>query len=249
MKKIFLFLSFLLLLSCSEDKDRQEVIDKLRGIGSITSPLVSTPSLIGQPPEKVEVTVHLALPLGKTVTVEPYKDQETFSAILLEEDQIAVKSGTIKYAPYADFQVVSFKADLTVPIAEFFTPLGGAGQVRYGFLVKSGTDEEKVIGNFLVYPENSPELSWTSPQITVEKPIDESTVKAESEIEIKASLVNSNDEDLLVGWLVGGGEIKNRRAKETKWKTPGVGKNTLIATVRGKKSRGFGIQIIEINTN
>ena len=54
-----------------------------------------------------------------------------------------------------------------------------------------------------------------------------------------ASVDNDNDEELRVGWFTSKGKIKNRRAKSTKWETGGSGKQTLLLTVRGRKSGAF----------
>lgn len=244
--KFYLLLTLSLLLGCGGDEDRQEVLSKLRGIGAIASPLISMPSADATAPNQVELTVYATLPIGQTATIEPYVDIPSAFAISLNADQIAIQSASVEYKPYPGFQILSFKASLNVPVAAMFARFGGAGQVRYGFILKANDEEEKIVGNFLVYPEGSAELSWTNPEISVVTPTASAVIGSKTEVPITATLTNKNSEDLKLGWFASGGEIKNRRAKSTTWKTPDPGEQTLIFTARGRKSRGFAIQIITV---
>lgn len=249
MKIVLLTASLAFAAACGGASDRPEVLDKLRALGASASPLVSTPSTTGEAARTVELTVYTVLPEGHAAEIAPYKDQETLAAVMLEESEIAVQPASIAYEKHAGLQVMSFKALLAVPAAERFARTGGAGQVRYGFRVTDTSDgeDEKIIGNFLVYPQGAPELAWEHPKVSVTNLADAGKLAADSEVAVTAALVNPNTEELTVGWFASGGEIANRRAKETTWKTPGAGPQTLLVTVRGKKSRGFGWQVLTLN--
>ena len=239
-------LAALVFLSCSDEEDRQENLFKLRGLGASSNPLVSLPSVDPAAPRKVEVTVYVALPIGATATVEPFEDE--FSPIVanLSVSDIAIDPASLIYQTYPGFQILSFKASLNVPVAQRFVRTKGAGQAKYGFLVKSGIEIEKLVGNFLVYPEGSPELNWTNPEVTLVTPTEGLSLKSGSDANLTATLNDKNDEELKLGWFTSGGKVKNRRAKSTSWETPGVGEHTVIFTARGKKSRGFVMQIVKV---
>jgi hypothetical protein len=234
------------LSACGGEDDRQEVLNKLRAIGAAANPLVSKPSLPNATPGTVELTVYATLPLGEVATIEPFMDEPSTTAITLIPEQIAVQTDSIEYQAYPHFQMMTFKALLTVPSATQFPT--GAGQVRYGISIKSGSEEEKVIGAFLVFPEDSPELNWTHPNIDSVTPTDGDQVAKDSEVEISAATSTNVDEELKIGWFVSNGEIRSRRAKKTKWETPAAGEQTLIFTARGRKSRGFAIKVMNIRT-
>jgi hypothetical protein len=236
----------LVLAACDGDEDRQEVIAKLRGIGAGTTPLVSEPSVAGEAPKVVAVTVYAALPDGETATIEPYSDLPGPFALSLPVEAVTIDTASVKYDALPGFQLLSFKAALAVPEAAYLEPLGGAGQVRYGFFLKSGDEEEKMVGSFMVYPKDSPELAWTNPEIAVVTPTEGETVSGD--VDLEATIVDPNDEGLKLGWFVSDGEIKNRRAKETVWAAPGAGEHTLIVTAHGKRSRGFAMKVVSVTT-
>jgi hypothetical protein len=234
------------LVACGGDKDPQEQLGKLRGIGAFTSPLVSR-ATSDDALRVVELTAYATLPLDTTVTsLEGFVDKASPYAITLGVKQIKVKSDSLSYQSYPGFQLLTFKADLEVPHEQFFAPSSGAGQVRYGFIIKTDKAQEKMVGSFLVYPEDAPELAWINPEISVNTPAADTTIAAESEIEVNAVLKDHNKEELKLGWFVSDGEIKNRRASTTQWKTPAAGPHSLILTARGRKSRGFSLQVITL---
>ena len=49
------------------------------------------------------------------------------------------------------------------------------------------------------------------------------------------------------GWFVSGGEVQNRRSAETTWYPDGGGAYSIIGTVRARRSRGFAIEVIDVN--
>ena len=241
----YLFLIFL--LSCGNENDEQESINKLRTLGIETTPLVTSPSSASSP-RSLTLTVYVAVPFNETVTVSKFTDQKTSHAILLTESDYNIVAGSESYTTLNGFQLFTFKATVNVPQAEAFKSRGGSGQIRYGFNLKSASNSENIVGNALIVAENSPQLQWTKPKIILTKPIDKSSVPHDTDIDIQADLKNPNDEDLKLGWFVSGGDIGNRRAQSTIWKSPSPGLHTIIGTVRGRKSHGFAIQIINVKT-
>ena len=246
MKFTLSILVSIILLGCGGEEDRQENLFKLRGLGAISNPLVSLPTTDPTTPRKVELRVYAALPIGETATVEPFEDDGSPFFARLSVGDISIDTASLAYQAYPGFQIMSFTASLSVPVAETFARTKGAGQVRYGFLIKSGNEVEKLVGNFLVYPEGSPELNWVNPEVALENPTEGLSLKSGSDVSISAALTDKNDEDLKLGWFASGGKVKNRRAKSTSWETPGAGEHTVIFTARGKKSRGFAMQIVKV---
>ena len=246
MKYTLSILAAFVLLSCGGTEDRQENLFKLRGLGAVSNPLVSLPTTDPAAPRKVELRVYAALPIGETATIEPFEDEPSSFATGLTVNDIVIDTASLAYQSYPGFQIMSFTASLNVPVAQKFLRTKGAGQVRYGFLIKSGSEVEKLVGNFLVYPEGSPELNWVNPEVTLENPTEGLSLKSDSDVGISAILTDKNDEELKLGWFASGGKVKNRRAKSTSWETPGVGEHTIIFTARGKKSRGFAMQIVKV---
>jgi hypothetical protein len=235
-----------LVTGCDGDSERPEKLDKLRGLGVQATPLVASPSVDGETPKTVELTVYASLPIGQTATVAAYADEESFLSVNTPADQIAVDEASIKYDEYPGLQIMSFKAKVPVPTASDMARFGGSGNVRYGFVLNAGDEEEKMVGNFLVYPEDAPQLAWTNPDAAVSAPIDGGTVSSGGESDLKADLADPNGEDLKVGWYVTSGEIKNRRARNTIWKEPDAGPQTVILTVRGRQSRGFAMKAFSV---
>ncbi len=80
----------------------------------------------------------------------------------------------------------------------------------------SDSEVEKVVGDVIVRPVGASEQSFKNPEVEILGP---STYAAEAELSLKGSVVNLNHENLRLAWFVGGGEVQNRRALETSWKT------------------------------
>jgi len=235
--------------ACNEPVDRQEQIDRLKGIGLVASPLVNSPSQ-GSTINATQITGYATIPLGKTPVVTAYLDQPTAGAISVKTDEIIIDASKQELTTYEGFQLLKFVARVTIPsvtLIQRFTDDFQGIQFRYGFTVSTEDDVEYIVGSFLVYPEGSEELQWTNPVISIDSPTENQSLSAEEEFDVIATLTKPNDEDVKLGWYVSEGEISNRRAGETTWTLPTKGKHTLILTARGKKSRGFAIQIKTVN--
>jgi hypothetical protein len=144
-------------------------------------------------------------------------------------------------------QIASFKANFTNPNDSIFLTQGAGKllRVRYGFLVQSGSEEEKVVGDVVMLAPGEPELSWSAPTAQIENPADGATIP-NGDFELNANVSNPNQESIKLGWYVSSGEIDNRRAKAASWKEFASGPQTIILTVRGKKSRTFSYSVRNI---
>lgn len=239
-----LFLPLVFLASCGGDQARPEVIDKLRALGVATNPLVVE---LGAVPKTVELTVYAALPPGGVVTTSAFKDEKAKLGFTLPEAAIVVDPATAKVTEYQGVAVYEVKATVTVPPAAQLLRGGRAGApIRYGFRLVSGAEEELIIGTFLGYGAGAPELAWTAPTTQILVPEAPAKVAADTKVDLTATVNDPNDEVLKVGWYASGGEIENRAARRTTWKTPEKGAHTLIMTVRGKESKGFSLHVLPV---
>ncbi len=255
MMKVFLAkLAFILLLatvySCGEEQERQEVLNRLRGLGVVAFPLVSEPSSDNQP-NRVDVSIYVAIPKGESiVSAEPFTDESIPGAYMVGEEQVSIDTSSINYDDYNGFRVANMTASVVVPEEASFrilsNPFIGA-QLRYGFAVSTSNDTEYITGSFLVYPKGSDELSWSNPTVTLNSPVSGASFKAGEEVSLEATIINPNEEPIKIGWFCDDGKIVNRRSSSTTWIAPSQsGQYTIFMTVRGKSSRGFSMEAIQV---
>ncbi len=231
------------LAGCNEDQERYETIEKLRAIGAATLPVVSEPSTEAAP-KIVTITVFAAVPLGQTVTAEPYDDA---AAVNLVSFPVTIVPGSEVYEEHATFRIFSVQATQFVPPnSVFLSPLGTPPYVklRYGIRLVAGDESENVVGSSLIYPAGSPQLARLAPTIAITKPTDADVSGTE---DLEATITDPENENMRVGWFASDGPIKNRRAKTTEWETPGAGPATLIVTIRGRDTGAFAFKVLEVN--
>lgn len=230
---------------CNDDSDVFEKIAKLRAVGVATTPLFGQPSTEAAP-QSVTLTFHAAVPLGNTVTAEPFVDggaKYAFPAAL------TLVPGSELYQDQAAIRMFQIQATLPMPtIAQLpILPEPGFARLRYGIKLKSGDEEETIVGNVLIYPTGAPELAWQNQAIDIAAPIAGGAVSDESEL--KGTITKTIDENIRVAWFVTTGKLKNRRAKETEWLEPASGAATLILTTRGLKSGAFAMKVVDVTVN
>lgn len=222
-------------LACNgDDEDRFEQINKLRAIGVSAAPVTVQPTTSVSSPVTADLTIYAVLPLGQTVSIEPYADPQPSRQPLLSPE---IAPGSEKYVDYAAFRLYSVNARVVIPPASQvpIPPKPGFSRLKYGLVMRAGDEEEKVVGNLIIYPPGAPELSWQAPSVEIATPAAGSVDSAS--IDLKANLVSPNPgENLRVSWYVSSGKVQNRRAKETKWQDPKSGTQTIIVTVRGLKT-------------
>ena len=111
MKKVsaaLLVFAAIVLSSCRNDNDKPELIDRLRGLGAFTTPLVTTPS--NTTPQKVTITAYAAVMNGDTVTVTPYVDAKPSSTYATPETDITIDPNNIGYTALDGFRLLKFTA-------------------------------------------------------------------------------------------------------------------------------------------
>lgn len=247
MKKTILALSLGLLafgsIACDEEEDRYEHLKKLRAFGVASNPVIATPSTAAAP-QVMTLTFHAAVPLGEEITAEPFVDEQARFAQTVE---LTLVPGSETYTDYAAFRLYSVQATAPVPTADLVVipPEPGFLRVRYGLKLTSGSEEEKIVGNFLLYPAGAPEASWTAPTVDIITPAAGTPASGDDQ-ELKAEITNPIGEDMRVGWFVSDGNVKNRRAKDTEWETPDAGPHTILVTIRGTKSGSFAFKAMDV---
>ncbi len=241
---LFLSTLFLVLSACGDDSDRQENIAKVRGLGMSSNPLVSIPSTDSDP-KTMDLTFFVAAPLGETLQFEKFMDDPTSSALLLDPSQYEL--GTNRVHDYKALRVVEMHVTAKVPTTNELPPVGG--RVRVGVRIRGSKNEEKFVGTFLVVPPaNKTALEWKAPTVDIADPsADAANIKSGNTVPLQASLTDPNQEEWKVGWFSSAGQITNRRSLETYWKTSSTGPQTLIVTVRAKRSLGFAMKVLEVN--
>lgn len=220
--------------TCSSDEERKEQIGKLRALGVEQSPVVATP---GQP---VTLTFHLASPQAMTLSAASYRDTaarygSVTDVTLIDQTPVSQDLGALThYTLRAQFNAPN-DAATTATIAR-----AGQARVRYGLrVVDVSGDEETIVGDTLVYAADAPQQSWSSPTISIDQPIDATIPSATA---LSATIQSAQGESNLVSWFVSSGKVKNPNARSSEWQEIGLGEQTLILTVRGRKSGSFAIK-------
>ena len=228
-------------IACEGEAERYEAIGKLRALGVAGLPVTSPPSTEAEP-QLVTLRIYAGLPVGQTVKAEALvDDRAAFSLPILA----VINEDSETYQEKKGLQIYEVTATFVVPTADklFFQPGSGAARLRYGIKLSTEDEEEKILGDYLVYPPGAPQLSWQSPELEIVKPSPNQTHSESMDIEI--AITDSNAESIRVGWFASAGEIENRRAAVTKWR-PEAGAHTLIATIRGRSSGAFTFKTVDI---
>jgi hypothetical protein len=241
-KKIYILAILVIFCaSCGEEVNKRVLIEKLRGLGVLAEPLVSKPSTATDI-QTVTLTFYTAMPEeDKIAKVSVFEDDA--SVLALDVKDLTILDGAASYEKFASLKLYTVQATFTIPPENTLPLTTKNSALRMRYAVKFETqdsDEEKIVGDVWVRPEGADELEWEQPTVEIVEP---SKISKSSDEDIKAKITNPNKEDLKIGWYTGDGEIKNRRAKETVWSTGSAKTQTLAVTLRGKKSRGFAIQV------
>ena len=239
MKNPLLLLTWtLLFVACGNEKEPQEQITKLRSLGVEQTPVIAK---LGS---NVALTFYLAAPKGKVLTAAAFQDSAfrygTTTAVTLD-------SATPASEDFGALSVYKLQAHFVVgtsPIIAGAMQSAGSARIRYGvkFTATDG-DDESIVGDTLVYPDNATQQSWNAPSIEITKP---TAVPLSGTTDLDATITNTNDETTRVAWFVSTGKVKVRRAKTTEWSDAAAGDQTLILTVRGAKSCGFAIKPMKV---
>lgn len=226
-RSLILFLNFFL-WSCNGDDDPFERVQKLRALGAAPTPIALAPL----PGATFTLTVYAVVPLGGTVTAEPSLDEASRYALSVP---VALVPGSESYTEHSNFRLYQARFLMPVPTIEIPTDRGFL-PLRYAITLRSGSEEEKIVGNTTIYPPGSPQLQWQPPTASIATPLD-SNIGNKEKIEVKANFTSLIAEDnLRMSWFVTSGNLRNRRAKETIWEKADSGPQSIILTVRGLKS-------------
>ncbi len=227
-------------VSCDDAADRFEAVNKLRALGVAANPVVGTAA------STVALTIYAAVPLGQSVTVEPFVDDASKFAPPVT---LAVEPGSEAYEEHTQFRIFSLRATLTVPPIVPIPPAPGFARLRYGITFRAGGEVEKIVGTFLVYPAGDPAIARFGSGFAVDitAPTQGATV-SDDEAPMIASIHNPAGEKVRVGWYVSSGKVKNRRARATNWLTKDVkGSETVLLTARGLSSGAFALKAYDVN--
>jgi hypothetical protein len=234
MRNLILFLSLSVIFACNGQDDPFERIQKLRALGVGSNPLALTPQAESE--QKFTLTVYAAVPLGQSITLEPSLDEGSKFAQVVT---VSVIAGSESYKDYGQLRLFQGQFSLVVPPipVESIPKDTGFLPLRYALVLRSGDEEEKIVGNVLLYPPDSPKLLWKTPTAEITSPQSGEGLVNSKKIELKANLINPNEGDnLRVSWFVSSGNVINRRARETVWEKADGGTQSIILTVRGLKS-------------
>ena len=231
------------LTACNGEEERYEDLKKLRTIGVAAFPVFGTPST-ETAPQVVTLTIYASLPVGDVATAEPYVDPASKYALNLP---VTIVPNSEAYEEHGSFHIYSVKATQVMPTTDLvkIPPKPGYLSVRYGVKITSGKEVENVVGNVLVYPNGAPELDHVAPVVDIAKPSPSAGVSGTEDLE--AAITDPSGENMRVGWFVGKGKVKNRRARVTKWETEGSGVQSLLVTIRGAKSGAFAFKAVDVN--
>jgi hypothetical protein len=242
---MFLFLTTTVLTACNAGDERYEVVTKLRALGVEADPFVTAPSPIGNP-TTATLTFLAAVPPDQTVTAETFSDENSqFSKAI----PLTLVAGSESYEDREKFRIFSVKATTTIPAADsvLIPKLPGFVTFRYGMkLTSEGGEEEKIVGNIVVFSNDKEELAWkdTPPSVQIDNLTAGQTVG--EHVDLKGQILSSNDEKFKISWFVSSGEVKNKRAAETSWDKIAKGPQTIILTARGKTTAAFAWAAVDV---
>ena len=239
MKPFFCIVLIAFLSYCGDEEDRQEIVNKLRGVGVKTTPSVFDKADVASLESQMEILLLLPKDL-KVTNIENFKDpRSTF--FLYTETQIDKDSET--YTDIGGLVLYSIKAKTTIPTVNdtLLDAFNGAASIRYGIKVAAGSDEENIVGDLLFVKENSPASLWKGklPTITILDPNDDSPLTEKTTISITANIDKPIDDLYKINWFASGGKIKNFRSTKTTWELPEKGEHTLFVSVHGTRSKTF----------
>lgn len=233
-----------LVMGCSGDDDRFETLSKLRGLGVGFDQVMMKATDVEQ---TVTATIHAVTPEKTEIEIDVFDDSE--DAFFEEVQSLELVNDTAAYQDFSKIRYFTINATFKVPSKSRIRFIDGAKQYRYGFRLRSGAEEEIMIGKFpVVHPDSDDgKKNWIAPTLSIASPGTKKKLAKGSEIDIVLTSKVVHGEDSKLGWFTSEGKIENRRSASTKWETGGESKQVLIATLRTKRSRAFAIKVQEFN--
>jgi hypothetical protein len=233
-----------LLLSCGEEDERFERVEKLRGIGVRTpTPIIVNPAADAGP-TTVNLSFFYALPKGQRLTSAEFmqSDSGAYSSFIVGE-----LSGDPTYRDIGALELLEIPAQVRIPSlsAAQFAAFRGLVRLRFGLHAAVGSDSEDMISEVRVVADAAdPALTWKAPKLRLNEPT--GNAAAAGSLTLAATLSKAQEETVKVSWLVSSGMIKNSRALQSTWSGMSQGKQTLIVAVYPRKSLFFELLTYEI---
>jgi hypothetical protein len=251
--KLFLLLSILSLLSCGDDEDRQEVVNKLRAVGVSAEPgiIVYSPNQLAS--NAIDLKAFFLLPKDKSLSsFTTFVDTSSKFSLpsptkIVDKEIYCNEKIEEKYTDLGPLKLCYIKALTTVPESLNFGILkkfNGVVKMRYGFDIKEDKEQELIVGDYIVVTSDSKATSWKNHSVKISLPTNEITLdssKETNEINIKATITKSFEEEVKVGWFISSGKVENFRAADTKWllESSDKGEQTIVLGLYGTKSNFF----------
>jgi hypothetical protein len=230
----------LVLFSCGADEPRYEQINKLRSIGAEQTPINATYG------STVTVRFFLAGPSGLNLKASNFKDTAAKYGLPVD---ITFSTASPVEEKHAALSVYTLSGTLTIPqesLLNKFIVGTAPARVRFGASFAASSEDETIIGDILVYPKESTELSWKAPSLSIVEPLGDTT---STNSKVKTVINVSHSEPHKYSWFVSSGQLLNHRAVSTEWKEQTTGAQTIIATARGTKSGAFSIAVKDVTVN
>jgi len=226
--------------ACGNQSERPETVTKLRAIGVEQTPVNAK---IG---DTVQLTFYLLGKPNSTLTPEVLLDTKAPYSIPVSITPVDATPIETSVGPLS---LYSYRATVTVTGSSMITAAlarNGWARLRYQVKFNGSDDDENVVGDTIVYPENAPTLAWTAPTIAITKP---ATTASAGSLDLEGTIDSQGNETNHVSWFVSSGKVKNSSAKSTLWQDAESGTQTVVMTVRGKKSGAFAIKTQTVTLN
>ena len=239
-KSVLFLLICGLAAGCGSKSERPETITKLRAIGVEQVPVNAK---IG---DTVQLTFYLLDKPDTTLTPEVLLDTKAPYSTPIAVTPVDATPVETSLGPLS---LYSYRATIAVVGSSVITAAlvrTGSARLRYQVKFNGSGDDENVVGDTIVYPENAPTLAWTAPTIAITKP---ATTASAGSLDLEGTIDSQGNETNRVSWFVSSGTVKNHRAKSTLWQDAESGTQTVVMTVRGTKSGAFSIKTQTVTLN
>ena len=230
-------------LGCGDKQELPEEITKMRPVGVQNTPVVGIPGETGT------AFVYVATPIGQTVTALT-APPENIRFPVIGIPSVSVDATQTSTQNFSALALHKLKISFSIPgldILKLGLP-NDFRRLRYAVTVTAADKSTTIVNDIYVFAAESPEATTARDLAEVNISLPSESVAKDSEIDIKGELTKNNyDASFKYGWFTSKGSIKNRRARETKWKTPPeAGTYTLIFTAHGRKVRSFALMAKDV---
>ncbi len=243
MLKLIIMLLLSINISCNDDQDRFERIDRLRVLG-----MKKNPSIASLNDTSVTLKWIIATP-NKTapITAVSATDENSPFSLPLELTNI-----TTTKTSYATIDIHEVTSNINFP-AVYLLPLGQSDEEKYRVSLNITQDGESIqaIGDVIRFPTTESVLDLVNNEPTAEiiDPINTETYSISDELKLKCNPPNETEENFKISWYSTAGKIDNFRACETTMEVKYAKKDethTFIQCIRGLKTRSVQCDMVDI---